>query len=394
MQRVVVVGAGLAGLQTVVALRSAGFAGRLSLVGAEDRAPYDLPPLSKAMLSGAAENSSLEADWAALDVDLRLGERALRLADGTLQTDRGTLAWDGLVLAVGAEPARLPGGGRGAGAGSRAVLTLRTHDDAVRLRSHLLPGARLVIVGAGWIAAEVATAAVAAGVEVTVLEAARAPFAAALPEDVGARLALLWSAIDLRLNSTVAIVESTGVSLVGGERVAADVVLIAVGARPATAWLAGSGVALAGRAVAVDSHLRSTMPGVLAVGDCAGWESARYGTRLLVEHWDNALHAPSVAAANLLGGTVVYDPVPYFWSEQWARMVQYAGHHPAGDRLVWRDGADGSWAVFWLAVDRLVAALTVDRPRDLVQARRLMASGASVDATLLVDQGVPVKACI
>lgn len=124
------------------------------------------------------------------------------------------------------------------------------------------------------------------------------------------------------------------------------------------------------------------------------WESARYRQRMHVEHWDNALHAPAVAAASLLGGDERYDPVPYFWSEQWGRMVQYAGHHPAGDRLVWREpgDTDGAWAAFWLAGDRLVAAVTVDRPRDLVQARRLMAAGRPVDADLLADPGVAVKA--
>jgi 3-phenylpropionate/trans-cinnamate dioxygenase ferredoxin reductase subunit len=162
--------------------------------------------------------------------------------------------------------------------------------------------------------------------------------------------------------------------------------------RPVTGWLAGSGVVLADRgAVAVDGGLRSSVPGVWAVGDVAAWESQRYRTRMLVEHWDNALHAPAVVAANLLGGGEVWDPVPYFWSEQWGRMVQYAGHHGAADRVVWRDEGE-RWAAFWLAGDRLVAAIAVDRPRDLVQARRLMQRGAAVDADVLTDPGRLVKA--
>ena len=150
---IVVVGAGLAGLQTVVALRDQGYAGALSLLGAEDEPPYDRPPLSKELLRGETESTTLEADWAALDVDLRLGVRVAAVGDRRLETDAGEVAFEGCVLATGAEPSRLPG----------TATTLRTRADAVALRSALRPGARLAIVGAGWIGAEVATAAVASG---------------------------------------------------------------------------------------------------------------------------------------------------------------------------------------------------------------------------------------
>lgn len=377
---IVVAGAGLAGLQTVVALRGHGYAGPLTLVGAEDLPPYDRPPLSKAVLAGEADDSTLEADWPALDVDLRLGCTATAVADGVLATDGGDIAFDALVLATGAVPRRLPG--------ADSALTLRTHADALRLRRALRPGVRLVIVGAGWIGAEVATAAAARGVEVTVVEALVAPLASALPTQIGSRTVPWWSSVDLRLDVSVDAIEPDAVHLVGGERVAADVVLLGIGARP----VAPAGVALtAGGAVAVDARLRTSVPGVLAVGDCAAWDSTRYAALMRVEHWDNALRAPAVAAANALGGDEVWDPVPYFWSEQWGRMVQYAGHHPAGDRIVWREDGE-RWAAFWLAGDRPVAALTVDRPRDLVQARHLMERDAVVDAALLADPGVAVKA--
>jgi 3-phenylpropionate/trans-cinnamate dioxygenase ferredoxin reductase subunit len=376
---IVVVGAGMAGLQTVVALRAQGYTGPLTLVGAEDEPPYDRPPLSKAVLAGDADDSALEADWADLDVDLRLGTAASAVGDGVLTTDRGDIAFDTAVLATGAEPRRLPG--------AEAALTLRTRPDSLRLREALRPGARLTIVGAGWIGAEVATAAVARGAEVTVVEGLATPLATALPAEVGARTLPWWSAVDLRLGAAVDAVEPGAVHLAGGDRVAADVVLLGVGARP----VAPSGFELtSGGAVAVDAHLRTSVPGVLAVGDCAAWESARYGTRMHVEHWDNALRGPAVAAANALGGDEVWDPVPYFWSEQWGRMVQYAGHHPAGHRLVRREDGD-RWAAFWLDGDRLVAALTVDRPRDLVQARHLMERDAEVDDRLLADPSVAVK---
>jgi NADPH-dependent 2,4-dienoyl-CoA reductase/sulfur reductase-like enzyme len=391
VDRVIVVGAGMAGLQTVVALRGQGYAGALTLVGSEPVPPYDRPPLSKALLRGDVDDSTLETDWDALDVTRLLGRRATGLpAEGVLATDAGELEFDGLVVATGASPVRLPGAEP---ASSETALTLRTHADALALRARLRPGARLAIVGAGWIGAEVATAAVRAGVRVTVVEALPAPLNSALPTSCGERMLPWWSEVDLRLGAEVDAVESDAVHLSDGERIAADTVLVAVGARPETAWLTGSGIELTARgAVAVDGGLRTSRPGVLAVGDCAAWESERYRTRMLVEHWDNALHAPTTAAANLLGGNERYDPVPYFWSEQWGRMVQYAGHHPAAERVVWRDGDDGRWAAFWLAGDHLVAALTVDRPRDLVQARHLMASGRPVDDALLADPGVAVKA--
>jgi NADPH-dependent 2,4-dienoyl-CoA reductase/sulfur reductase-like enzyme len=386
VERVLVVGAGLAGLQTVVALRAQGYAGALTLVGAETVPPYDRPPLSKAVMLGDADDSTLDADWAALDVDRQLGRRATGLpTERVLATDAGELGYDGLVIATGASPVRLPG--------AESALTLRTASDALALRSRLLPGARLVIVGAGWIGAEVATAAVRAGVRVTVVEALDAPLAAALPSECGARMAPWWSGVDLRLGAAVNRVEPDAVHLRDGEKIPTDVVLVAIGARPETGWLAGSDLRLgADGAVAVDGGLRTTLPQVYAVGDCAAWESARYGIRMRVEHWDNALRAPAVAVANLLGGDERYDPVPYFWSEQWGRMVQYAGHHPAADRIVWRDADDDRWAAFWLAGDRIVATLTVDRPRDLVQARHLMESATPVDAAMLADPGVAVKA--
>jgi 3-phenylpropionate/trans-cinnamate dioxygenase ferredoxin reductase component len=390
VERVVVAGGGLAGLQSVVALRAQGYAGRLTLVGAEPERPYDRPPLSKAVLLGSTEDgdgtgdTTLEADWDALDVELLLGRQATGLREGVLETDAGDLSFDGLVVATGALPVRLPG--------ADSALVLRTRTDVLALRDRLQPGARLVIVGAGWIGAEVATAAVRRGAQVTVVEALPAPLAGALPADLGRRMLPWWAPVDLRLGATVDAVEPDAVHLVGGERVPADVVLVGIGARPATAWLAGTGLELTtGHALAVDGGLRTPLPGVVAVGDAAAWESERYGGRMHVEHWDNALHAPAVAAANLLGGDERYDPVPYFWSEQWGRMVQYAGHHPAGSRVVWREDGE-RWAAFWLFGEQMVAALTVDRPRDLVQARHLMEAGRSVDEALLADPGVPVKA--
>jgi NADPH-dependent 2,4-dienoyl-CoA reductase/sulfur reductase-like enzyme len=138
--------------------------------------------------------------------------------------------------------------------------------------------------------------------------------------------------------------------------------------------------------------MRSSVPGVFAAGDCAAFVSRRFGRRLRVEHWDSAIHAPQVVAANILGGDERYDPVPYFWSEQFGRMVQYCGQHAPTDKLLWRGDTGGrEWAACWLAGERLTAVLAVSRPRDLLQGRRLIASGAPVDPGRLADPGVPLR---
>ena len=383
--RVVVVGAGLAGLRTAEELRERGFAGSITLIGAESRPPYDRPPLSKKVLTESDLDPSLQADFAALDVDFRPDEAATGLGEA-LVTDHGTHPFDHLVLATGALPVTLPGEGR--------QRTLRTYDDALALRGLLRPGLRLAIVGAGWIGAELATAAVAHGSQVTVVEAGPAPLAAAIGAPVGAQTTRWYAAagVDLRVATSVEAVQPGGLALTGGEQIVADEIVTAVGVRPATRWLEGSGVRLE-NGVAVDAGLRASRPGVYGVGDCAAFESRRFGRRLRFEHWDVALHAPEVVAANVLGGDEAYDPVPYFWSEQFGRLVQYVGYHGDAESLVWRgDPAEPTWAACWLTAGRLVAMLTVGRPRDLLQARRLIAAAGPVDPARLADPAIPVKA--
>ncbi|TNY36255.1 NAD(P)/FAD-dependent oxidoreductase [Thermomonospora catenispora] len=391
MDRVIVVGGGLAGVRSVEALRAKGYEGGLTLVSAEPHRPYDRPPLSKAVLLGDADDTTVDADWDALRCELRLGERAtgLELASaggGTLRTTAGELPFDGLVIATGAAPITLPGDG--------PQHVLRTIDDARRLRERLRAGARIAIVGAGWIGAEVATAAAAKGCAVTVVEAADAPLAGAVGARIGAHTAPWYAQAGVRLLTgvEVAAVEHGGLALADGGRIEADEVVVGVGVRPETGWLAGSGVEVDG-GVLVDESMRTSAPGVVAVGDCAAWWSRRYGRRMLVEHWDTALHAPEVAAAALLGQDAVYDAVPYFWSEQFGRMVQYAGHHRAAERLIYRGdpAADPRWAACWVTGDRLEAIVTVDRPRDLVQARRIIAAGSPVDVDALGDPAVPLR---
>ncbi len=411
-ERTVVTGAGLAGFRTVEELRRRGYSGQLTLIGAEDRPPYDRPPLSKRVLTDGID-PSLNADFASLDVDFRPAETAVALEvpapaaaaapapapampaspgpaqparESALITNRDKYAFDHLVIATGSVPVTLPGPG--------PQRVLRTYDDALALRALLRPGLRLAIVGAGWIGAELATAAATAGCQVTVVEAGPAPLAGALGAAAGARTAPWYeqAGVELRTGTAVESVERGGLALAGGW-LAADEIVTAVGVRPAVGWLAGSGLVL-DNGVAVDPGLRASLPGVYAAGDCAAFASLRFGVRLRVEHWETALHAPEVVAANIAGGAEVYDPVPYFWSEQFGRMVQYTGHHAAADRLVWRGDPDAAtWSACWLSGDtrRLTAVLTVNRPRDLLQGRRLIAAGAEVDTARLADPAVAVK---
>ncbi|GAB3676138.1 FAD-dependent oxidoreductase [Actinocorallia lasiicapitis] len=388
MERVIVVGGGLAGVRSVEALRSRGYTGGLRLVGAEKHRPYDRPPLSKQVLTGETADTTVDADWASLDVALDLGVTAtgLRADERILETTAGDLPYDGLVIATGAEPIRLPGPGR--------QHVIRTVDDAHALRAGLLPGKKIVVVGAGWIGAEVATSAAKLGCEVTVLEAADAPLSAALGSALGA-LTVPWYAaagVELRCGVKVASLEDGGVALVGGEWLEADEVVTGIGVRPSLGWVSGLAVS---DGIEVDAALRTSRPEIVAVGDCAARWSPRYGRRLRAEHWDVALNAPDTAAATLLGEEAVYDDVPYFWSEQFGRMVQYAGYHAGAETMIFRGSPDDAkWAVCWLTGDRLDAILTVDRPRDLVQARRIIAAGTPVDQAKLADPDVAVRTAV
>ncbi|WMX49028.1 FAD-dependent oxidoreductase [Streptomyces roseicoloratus] len=396
----------MAGVQTAVALRERGFTGPVTLIGAEPHQPYDRPPLSKAVLLGKAEDSAFDIDFAALDVDLRLGVEVtgLRAADHELDTGSGPVPYDVLVIATGAHPLTLPGS-----EGVPGVHLLRTLDDAARLRPVLERRHDIVVVGAGWIGAEFTTAARQAGCAVTVVEAAGRPLAGALPAEVTAPMAAWYAeaGAELRLHARVERVEDGRVVLTAdsddfgatGEtrELPADAVVVGIGARPATGWLEGSGAALdPSGALTADDRLRTSLPDVYAVGDCASFPSARYGERLLVHHWDNALQGPRTVAAGIAGEAPgPYDPVPYFWSEQFGRFVQYAGHHGAADTLLWRgDPADESWTVLWLRGETPVALLAVGRPRDLAQGRRLIEHGTAVDPARAADPSVPLKAAV
>ena len=386
-----VVGGGLAAARSCEQLREQGHAGRMTVVCGERHLPYDRPPLSKDVLVGEIDDTTLRVDYAALGVEVRSGVRAtgLRPTDRVLLTDAGEVPYDGVILATGTDPIRMPGDGE--------QLTLRSIDDALALRARLQSGARVVVIGASWIGAEVATAARTRGCSVTCVELDALPLARLMGEDVGKRILGWWDGIDLRLGTAVAQVVPGGVELAEGTVLAADVVVTGVGVRPATGWLEGSGLEL-DRGVVTDEWLRAA-PGIVAVGDVAAWWSRRYDTRMRVEHWDDASGGPAVAVAALLaprlGEIPPHDPVPYFWSDQLGHKLQYAGRHTDADRLIWRERDNGSWTALWLGQDnRLSAALIADLPRENAQAQMAIMRGLVLDPALLTDPAVPLTKAV
>ncbi|WP_211221907.1 NAD(P)/FAD-dependent oxidoreductase [Granulicoccus phenolivorans] len=371
----IVVGAGLAGMRACTTLRRKGFTGRLVLIGGEPHLPYDRPPLSKDVLRGKKDSTALPFDPAKLDLEVRLNTRATGLDAAARQlTTRGpdgesTESFDALVIATGATPIRLPGDGE--------QLVLRTIEDALVLRDRLVDGARVVIIGGSWIGAEVATVAREHGCRVTCLEAGPAPLAQALGSEIADRLRGWWDGIDLRVDTAVSRIDPSDsdrgaqVLLADGTVLAADVVVTGVGVRPDTGWLEGSGLTLQ-RGVVVDDRLIAA-PGIVALGDIASRDSARAGGRLSLEHWDEASTAGMLMAEALLDpeNAAVYDPVPYFWSDQFGHKLQYVGHRGPADRIE-IDEVDGELsAVRWFnAEDNLTAWLGVDLPKDLVKHRK------------------------
>ena len=375
--RVVVAGGGLAAARTVQQLRRSGHDGPIVLLAAEDHAPYDRPPLSKAVLLGTRDASPLRFDPVALGITMRTGTRAegLDLAEHVVHTTRGPEPFGRLVIATGAKPMRAPGDGR--------QLTLRTIDDALALRERLAPGARVVMIGASWIGAEVCWAAVQRGCQVACIEAGPAPLSGALGVDVSTCFLPWWADVDLRLDARVTEITGNMVVLADGDCLEADVVVSGIGVRPDTDWLEGCGLVL-DRGVRVDQYLRTSAEHVLALGDVAARWSPRYQQVARVQHWDLAAGASAVAAANLMAQSEtdlkLYDPVPYFWSDQFGHKIQYVGQHGAGDTLLRcpGDSAPGLTATWVDDAGMITAVLTVDRPRESAAGQRLITAGRPV----------------
>lgn len=391
LARVLVVGAGLAGLRAAEALRRRGYAGALTLLGAERHPPYDRPPLSKQVLAGERDPAELRyrepAALAALEITLTRGRaEALDLSRRAVRLDdRRWLNYDGLVLATGSDPVRLdlPG------ARLPGVHTLRTVDDAVALRDSFAAGPRVVVIGGGFIGSEVAATARQRGLPVTLVEALAAPLARVLGPQLGAEVARMHTdaGVDLRCGRSAAGFEGehrvAAVRLDDGTRIPADLVLVAVGARPAVGWLAGSGLRL-GDGVRCDAGLGCGPPRVVAAGDIASWPHPRFG-RLRVEHWTNAAEQAAVAAGTLLdpAACMPYTGTPFVWTDLYGRRLQVVGRPSGGPFTIHRrDQASGRLLALAGRDGVLTAAAALDWPRPLMHYRNLIAAGAGWDEAL------------
>lgn len=396
LRHVVVVGASLAGLRACESLREEGFDGTITLVGAEHEIPYDRPPLSKKVLAGEWEVERIRLrkadDFESLALALRLGVRATALDTHarTLSLDDGTtVVYDGLILATGASPRRLPDQPLLAG-----VVELRTLADSVDLRDRIAGGtARVTVIGAGFIGLEVAATARALGCAVTVLEGAPSPLIRGLGVEMGAAVAGVHArnGVHLRCGVQVASLEGEGVQVTGvrlgdGSLVASDVVVVGIGVAPNTQWLVGSGLTI-GDGIVCDATLSAGVPGVYAAGDCARWPNAAFAgfddQEMRVEHWTNAAEQGAAAARNLLlvaGGSEAepFTSVPFFWSDQFDSRIQFVGRAHGDDEVhVFAGSTDGAFAALYGYQGRLRGVLGVSMPRMVMPFRALLAANAT-----------------
>lgn len=400
IERIVIVGGGLAGAKGAEALRDKGFKGEVTLVGEEPHLPYERPPLSKSYLLGETpfdEAIVHPADWYdANHVTLRLGVRAQAIDRARREvalSDGSVLGYDGLLLATGSSPRRprLPG------ADAAGVHYLRTLEDADALRALFGDGRRLAIVGAGWIGLEVAAAARHYGTRVTVVEMADQPLAAVIGAHLGAFYADVHRdhGVDLRLGVGVAEIrvrdgKATGLTLTDGAMIDADAVVVGVGAAPNVALAESAGLTV-DNGVLVDAALRTSDPAIFAVGDIANHLHPVLNTRVRVEHWANALNQPATAAAAMLGEDVHYDNLPYFYSDQYDVSMEYIGYGAAGDPAVRGDLGKREFVAFWLSPDSSLQAVMAVNTWDVIDAvKPLIMSGVRVDPARLVDASVPI----
>jgi 3-phenylpropionate/trans-cinnamate dioxygenase ferredoxin reductase subunit len=373
------------------------------LIAEEQQLPYERPPLSKEFLAGKKTLGDFtvdSADWyREHDVDLRLGTREASLdpsGHSVGLADGGSVRYDKLLLATGFRSRHLPIPGSDAG----RVHYLRTFDDASALDSALAEGSSLAVVGAGWIGLEVAASARQRGVNVTVVETAELPLLAALGAENGEVFANLHRehGVDLRLGSTVAEISTaggaaTGLQLGDGSQIAADAVLVAVGAQPNTDLAEAAGLATGDGGVLVDATLRSSDPDIYAVGDIAAAEHPLLGARVRTEHWANALKQPAAAVDGMLGEHAEYTELPYFFTDQYDLGMEYVGHAPKYDRAVFRGDVESrEYTTFWLGRDnRVLAGMNVNIWEGLDDIKALVSSQARVDPDRLSDAQAPLS---
>jgi 3-phenylpropionate/trans-cinnamate dioxygenase ferredoxin reductase subunit len=403
-QTFVIVGASLAGAKAAETLRSEGFDGCLVLIGAEQERPYERPPLSKDYLRGEAGREKIyvhdEDFYAEHDIELRLGRTAAGLNTSACELaldDGERLRYDRLLLATGAQPRRLTI----RGAELDGVHYLRDVGDSDALRERLDRGGSVVVIGAGWIGAEVAGSARQRGLEVTVIDPLAVPLERVLGSEVGAIYR------DIHTDHGVQMLLGTGVEAFEGvtavERVRTsdgrtlecDFVVVGVGAQPRTELAAQAGIAVED-GILVDEHLQTSAPGVFAAGDVANAHHPFYGGRIRVEHWANALHQGPLAARAMLGQTDVYDRLPYFFSDQYDVGMEYAGFARSWDRVIFRgDPAAREFIAFWMTENLVVAGMNLnvwdvgDPIQQLIRARVAIDDRRLADPDIALEDLIP-----
>jgi NADPH-dependent 2,4-dienoyl-CoA reductase/sulfur reductase-like enzyme len=393
LERIVVVGGSLAGLRAVESFRAGGYDGELVVVGAETHRPYDRPPLSKKLLAGDWEPDRIELrkpdDLDSLDVTWRLGTPATGLdveSRRVIAADGTEIAFDGIVIATGSAPRRLPGQ-----AGWPHVVELRTLDDALDLRARLREGnARVVVIGAGFIGLEVAATARGLGNAVVVLEGAPAPLIRGLGAEMGAACAAVHAdhGVEIRCGITVASIDARGVLLGDGELVPGDVIVVGIGVTPVTEWLADSGLEIRD-GIVCDSTLKAGVPGVYAAGDVARWPNLLFDEEMRVELWTTAADQGARAASNLLAAArgepgESYAPVPFVWSDQYDRRIQFLGRAAPDDDVLVVSGSieERSFIALYGLAGRLHGVLGLSLPRLVMKFRLLLAQRATWDDAL------------
>ncbi len=387
-----IVGTSLAGLRAAEALREKAFEGRITFLGAEKHRPYDRPPLSKEILKGTweAEKISLERGdgLGALGLEMRLGCRATSLDTAARRIDLedgDSLEYDGLIIATGSTPRRIPGTPDLAG-----IHVLRTLDDSLAIRSELERGPRVVVVGAGFIGGEVAATCRERGLEVTIIEALPTPLEAIVGADVGATVAAAHAdhGVDVRLGVGVEGFDGTDrverIRLSDGTHVEADVVVVGIGVVPETGWLEESGLVL-DDGVVCDATCAASAAGVVAAGDVASWINPLFKERMRIEHWTHATEMARAAVDSLLAGPEAAQPfesVPYFWSDQYDLKIQSIGRLSAADETCIARGSleDRKFLKLYGRKGRLAGALGFGEARRVLALRRKMYEGIGFEA--------------
>jgi 3-phenylpropionate/trans-cinnamate dioxygenase ferredoxin reductase subunit len=400
IETILIVGGGLAGAKAAEALRKDGYEGRVVIVGAEPHRPYIRPPLSKEYLRGDGDLDKVyvqpEAWYAENRVELELSATVTALdpaAHEVVLADGRRLGFDRLLLATGSEPRRLPV----PGADLAGVRYLRTIDDSDALREAAGSASKVVVVGGGWIGAEVAASVRQLGRDVTVVSDTVVLLERVLGPEVGGIYDAVHAEHGVRLvpnQQVVALHGSDGaveaVETADGTRIDADLVVVGIGATPRTALAEAAGLAVDG-GILVDEHLETSVPGIYAAGDIASAIHPAFGGRLRVEHWDNARRQGAAAARNMLGHDEPYARVPYFYSDQFELGMEYAGYAPKWDEVVFRgDVAKREFVAFWVLEGRVRAGMNVNVWKVNAAISALVASGSQVDHGRLADADVPI----